>query len=101
MKMLWHQHPADQKKIELGADCAQSVDKDFTVLGIKKNWHTAVRAAGDKLQLPRLEVAMVKWHRASISFGLEEPERGEPQDHGYLSDADLKRKVCASPGPSY
>ncbi|MGH9453267.1 MAG: hypothetical protein ACRD2O_04780 [Terriglobia bacterium] len=62
MKMLRHQHPTDQAEMELGASGAPGLDKKRAAGGAGKDGCAAVSAAGDKLQLARFEVTMVKRH---------------------------------------
>ncbi len=81
MEMFRHEDPAEEEKVELGADRLEGLDEEAGETRGGKNGNAAIGAAGDKLQLARFEVTMVKGHQASMALA---------------SGADLKGKVCAS-----
>ena len=66
VKVLGHEHPADQKESGFLADLPQSLDKSPAEALTRKEAAAAIGAGGDELHLPTLEMASVDGHTKNI-----------------------------------
>jgi hypothetical protein len=63
MEVLGHQHLANQPKTRFLSKLAQNIDEVETQTMTTEELGATIGAGGDKLQLPKLKVAAVDWHR--------------------------------------
>ncbi len=78
VKMLRHQHPADQKESHLGAKPLQNFHEVFAQAVALKKLRPAIGAARDELQLSRMKVASIKRHDAGKYNAKTQSERSAP-----------------------